>query len=186
MIKRCECCGAPLPEAAGQCMYCGTAMHQAAYTPRHSRQENAPAVPATQQNEQISGGVDVDRLSAVVLVVIAAITLWAILQVERTGQNVIFVLFCMVIAIMVAMLIVRAGACPECRRAFAMKEISSHLIDEYRTTVDVQRTVKNGKGEVIRRYTEAVPATKCVYDCVDECRYCKYQRNVTRQQILQD
>ena len=59
-------------------------------------------------------------------------------------------------------------ACPKCGKKLAMKEISRKTVGSRATTMDVERKVKNNKGEVIRTYTESVPATQYIYDCVDE------------------
>lgn len=71
-------------------------------------------------------------------------------------------------------------ACPKCGKKLAMKEISRKTVSSYATTVDVVRNVKNNKGEVIRTYTEAVPATRYTCDCVDECKFCGHRQNVRR------
>lgn len=70
--------------------------------------------------------------------------------------------------------------CPKCGKAFGMKEISRIAVDSRATTIDVERRVKNNKGEVIRTYTESVPATQYIYDCVDECKFCGHRQSVTR------
>ena len=76
--------------------------------------------------------------------------------------------------------------CPECRCLYAMKEIRRHTVGEHVTTVDVRREVRNRKGEVVRTYYEAVPATRYVYACIDECKYCGYRRNVQRELTCRD
>ena len=77
-------------------------------------------------------------------------------------------------------------ACPKCGKKLSMKEISRKTTGSYATTMDVRREVKNSKGEVIRTYYEAVPATKYYYDCVDECKFCGHRQEVRRQSTLRD
>lgn len=76
--------------------------------------------------------------------------------------------------------------CPKCGKAFGMKEISRKTVGRHATTVDVERKVKNSKGEVVRTYTEAVPATQYFYDCVDECKFCGHRRDVQRNETVRD
>ena len=76
--------------------------------------------------------------------------------------------------------------CPKCNKKFAMKEISRKTVDSRITTIDIDRKIKNSKGEVIRTYTEAVPATRYFYDCVDECKFCGHKHNVRRDKIVRD
>lgn len=76
--------------------------------------------------------------------------------------------------------------CPECHRLSAMKEISRCTIGEYPTTMDVKREVKNRKGEVVRTYYEAVPATRYVYECIDQCKWCGYRRKARRESTTRD
>ena len=80
----------------------------------------------------------------------------------------------------------KAEACPKCGKSFAMKEISRKTVGSRATTMDVERKVKNNKGEVIRTYTESVPATQYIYDCVDECKFCGHRRDVQRQATYRD
>ena len=77
-------------------------------------------------------------------------------------------------------------ACPKCGKKLSMKEISRKTTGSCATTMDVRREVKNSKGEVIRTYYEAVPATKYYYDCVDECKFCGHRRYVKREATYRD
>ena len=77
-------------------------------------------------------------------------------------------------------------ACPKCGKKLSMKEISRKTTGSYATTMDIRREVKNSKGEVIRTYYEAVPATKYYYDCVDECKFCGHRRDVKREATYRD
>ena len=74
----------------------------------------------------------------------------------------------------------RSTSCPECKKAFALVEVKRDIAGSYRSSMDVERTVRDREGHVIRRYTEAVPATQYVYDCEDKCKYCGHVVNVTR------
>lgn len=78
----------------------------------------------------------------------------------------------------------KSEACPKCGKTFAMKEISRKTIGRRDTTVDIEREVKNARGEVVRRYKEAVPATKYTYKCVDECKFCGCSREVERYETI--
>ena len=75
--------------------------------------------------------------------------------------------------------------CPKCGKGLAMKEISRKVAKTFETTMDVERQVKsNTTGKVIRTYTESVPATKFIYDCVDRCKFCGHTQNVKRENIV--
>ena len=102
------------------------------------------------------------------------------------------VLLVIVIFIIVLNAVLRAEAskCPKCGKKSAMIEISRIETDSVRTTVDVNRekNIKNSSGKTIRTetYKEAVPATKYYYDCIDECKYCGYRREVQRSEVERD
>lgn len=81
---------------------------------------------------------------------------------------------------------VKSTACPKCGKTLSMREISRKVVSSYATTKDIQREVKNNKGEVIRTYYEAVPATCYVHDCIDECKFCGYQQKVQRSETYRD
>ena len=111
--------------------------------------------------------------------VLAGIQGWGFLP----GFIVIIILEVVVFSIYNA---IRKSACPKCGKKFSMKEISRKEISSYATTMDVERKVTNNKGEVIRTYTEAVPATHYTYDCVDECKFCGFRRDVRREATYRD
>lgn len=96
----------------------------------------------------------------------------------------------LIVAVLIAIVLffrwraIRGTACPKCGKMFAMKEISRERASTSATTVDVERKVRDRNGKVIRTYTEAVPATRFVYDCVDECKYCGRRREVQREYTL--
>lgn len=81
---------------------------------------------------------------------------------------------------------IESTACPKCGKKLSMKEISRKVVSSYATTKDIEREVKNNKGEVIRTYYEAVPATCYVHDCIDECKFCGYQQTVQRSETYRD
>ena len=94
-----------------------------------------------------------------------------------------------IIAMLIVFLIfnyVKNSACPKCGKKLSMREISRKITRTYATTIDVKREIKNTKGDVVRTYYEAVPATKYYYDCVDECKFCGYRRNVERSATYRD
>lgn len=99
----------------------------------------------------------------------------------------VFIIIYIVIAIIIACLFKGSESkCPKCGKAFGMKEISREFSNSRATTMDVERKVKNNKGEVIRTYTETVPATMYFYDCVDECTYCGHRCEVKRHTTTRD
>lgn len=77
-------------------------------------------------------------------------------------------------------------ACPKCGKKLSMKEISRKTVATYATTMDIERKVRNNRNEVVRTYTEAVPATRYIYQCVDECKFCGHRQEVRRQSTLRD
>lgn len=77
-------------------------------------------------------------------------------------------------------------ACPKCGKKFSMKEISRKTISSYATTMNVEQQIKNARGEVTGTYTQTVPATHYTYDCVDECKFCGFRRNVRREATYRD
>lgn len=118
-----------------------------------------------------------------------AITVAAVLIGEAMGLGFGGSMVIMIILGVIAFIIyakIESTACPKCGKRLAMKEISRKTVSSYATTVDVDREVKNSKGEVIRRYKEAVPATRYIYDCVDECKYCGNSREVRREATYRD
>lgn len=102
-------------------------------------------------------------------------------------NTVVFILGYVVIAIIIICVFTGTTTkCPKCGKAFGMKEISRKTAGRHATTVDVERKAKNSKGEVVRTYTEAVPATQYFYDCVDECKFCGHRRDVRRNETVRD
>ena len=107
-------------------------------------------------------GVTLPVLSAVILTIVFDLEVWV-------G---------MIIGVIIAIIIggtflaikgiIDDLTCPKCAQKFSMREISRETVATYATTIDVERTVRNNRNEIIRRYTEAVPATKYVYLCVEE------------------
>ncbi len=73
--------------------------------------------------------------------------------------------------------------CPRCGKHFAAKEIERKLVSTRQTTRDVERTVKNRDYRVVGRYTEAVPATEYVYDCICQCSACGHKYTVQVSEI---
>ena len=97
-------------------------------------------------------------------------------------NTLLVILVYIVIAIIIVVLMKgKASKCPKCGKTFGMEEISRRLVESRASTMDVERRVKNDKGEVIRRYTETVPATIYTYDCVDECKFCGHRQEVRRE-----
>lgn len=77
-------------------------------------------------------------------------------------------------------------ACPKCGKKFSMKEINRKIVAEYATTKDVEQKIRNKKGEVTGTYTQTVPATTYIFDCIDECKFCGHRREVQRSATYRD
>ena len=109
------------------------------------------------------------------------------MELDWEVNTLVFILGYVVIAIIITILMKgKASKCPKCGKTFGMKEISCKTVGSRATTMDVERKVKNNKGEVIRTYTESVPATQYIYDCVDECKFCGHRQEVQRQATYRD
>ncbi len=76
--------------------------------------------------------------------------------------------------------------CPRCGKAFSMKETSRKIISSYATTMKIQQQIKNASGEVVGTCKQTVPATRYLYDCVDECIFCGHRREVRRKAKYND
>lgn len=76
--------------------------------------------------------------------------------------------------------------CPNCGRLFSMKEIERKLDHTYSTTIDIEQEIKNNKGEKTGTYKQAVPATAYVHNCIDECKYCGFKKEVKRTNTYRD
>lgn len=87
-----------------------------------------------------------------------------------------------VVAIVIVVILLRGNAtkCPKCGKAFAMQEIDRKTVSSFATTMDVEHDIRNKKGEKTGSYTQTVPATTYVHDCIDQCKYCGFQRQVRR------
>lgn len=79
-----------------------------------------------------------------------------------------------------------ATKCPECGKRFAMREIERKAESSYATTKDIEQKIRNNKGEITGRYTQTVPATTYIYNCLDQCKYCGFQRYVNRSKTYRD
>ena len=110
-----------------------------------------------------------------------------LVDVDKTSGTVWFWLGYTILATVICVLYFGlTSRCPKCKKWFAMKEIKREFVDSEFTTVDVERELKNNENKVVGRYNEAVPATRYYYKCVDKCKYCKYRRNVKRQETKRD
>lgn len=79
----------------------------------------------------------------------------------------------------------RETRCPSCGKPFAMREVSrdSSPVSSYDTTTHVGLITRDLKGYVTETDTRVVPATAYVYNCVDECKYCGFQKEEQRIQV---
>ena len=79
----------------------------------------------------------------------------------------------------------QASRCSRCGKSFAMREVSrdSSPVSSYDTTTHVGLITRDLKGYVTGTDTRVVPATAYVYNCVDECKYCGFQKEEQRIQV---
>ena len=108
----------------------------------------------------------------------------AVIAIIVLDENVVHGIM-LIIAALIGFLFIKKAidktACPKCSKKFSMKEISRETIHTFDTTMDVEHTIRNKKGEMTGSYTQTVPATKYIYKCIDECRFCGYQQEIQRQ-----
>lgn len=103
------------------------------------------------------------------------------------GAIITTVLFVAIIFVILRIQIsVDMTTCLKCGKKFAMQEVSRKTINSYATTIDVEQKIKNTRGEVTGTYTQTVPATRYIYACVDECKFCTHRREVTREATYRD
>lgn len=74
------------------------------------------------------------------------------------------------------LLVKRIDRCPNCKKSFAMDEVSRTLRDIHDSTARVDRMGYNSKTGLKEHYTEPVDAVVLTYDVVEKCRYCGYER----------
>lgn len=97
-----------------------------------------------------------------------------------------------VITIAVIYIIIRVLArgyeekCPKCGKLFAMKEIEREHVSSYSTTIDVEQEIKDKDGKKSGSYTQAVPATTYVYNCIEQCKYYQFKRTVQKKETYRD
>ena len=79
----------------------------------------------------------------------------------------------------------QATRCPRCGKPFAMHEVSRDPspVSSYDTTTHVGLITRDLKGYVTGTDTRVVPANAYVYNCVDECMFCGFQREEQRTQV---
>ena len=79
----------------------------------------------------------------------------------------------------------RETRCPSCGKSFAMREVSRDQtpVSVYDTTMHDGMITRDLKGNVTETDTRRVPATAYVYNCVDECRFCGFQKENQRAQV---
>lgn len=75
--------------------------------------------------------------------------------------------------------------CPKCGRAFAMGEVSRDKapVSTCDTTAHIGLFTLDLRGNITTADPHAVPATAYTYSCVDECRFCGFQKEEQRTQI---
>ena len=77
----------------------------------------------------------------------------------------------------------RETRCPSCGKSFAMREVSRNSVSSYETTTHVGLITRDLKGYVTGNDTRIVPARAHVYNCVDACRFCGFQKEEQRTQV---
>ncbi len=75
--------------------------------------------------------------------------------------------------------------CPRCRKSFAMREVSRDKapVSTCDTTAHIGLFTLDLRGNITTADPHAVPATAYTYSCVDECRFCGFQKEEQRTQI---
>ncbi|MBQ3135460.1 MAG: hypothetical protein IJB75_06585 [Oscillospiraceae bacterium] len=77
----------------------------------------------------------------------------------------------------------QGSRCPHCGKAFAMREVSRNSVSSYETTTHVGLITRDLKGYVTGNDTRIVPARAHIYNCVDACRFCGFQKEEQRTQV---
>ncbi len=65
--------------------------------------------------------------------------------------------------------------CYSCKKWNAMKKISTKCIDEKPSVIYKKREIKNSKGEVLKTWTDSVPATIYYYQIHRKCKHCGHE-----------
>ena len=68
------------------------------------------------------------------------------------------------------------GRCPNCKKTYAMKEISRTLADIRDSTERVTKSYYDPQTRMKEYYTDIVDATLLKYNVVQECQYCGYRK----------
>lgn len=76
----------------------------------------------------------------------------------------------------------QATRCLRCGKPFAMREVSRDQspVSSYDTTTHIGLITRDLRGNVTDTDTRTVPATAYVYNCVDECKFCGFQKEEQR------
>jgi hypothetical protein len=111
-------------------------------------------------------------MSWIILIVLVSIVvlLRAYLTIEI---SIIFV----VVAFIVIKILLRGHRrkCDRCKKWFAMRKQGKECVDEKNSHTVKEGTMKNSKGEVIRRWDEFVPATVYTYHIHRKCKHCGHR-----------
>ena len=80
---------------------------------------------------------------------------------------------------------VRETRCPSCGKPFAMREVSrdQNPVSVYDTTMHDGMITRDLKGNITETDTRRVPAMAYVYNCVDECKFCGFQKEEQRTRV---
>lgn len=127
-------------------------------------------------------------LVSVMIAMIGSAVIFTVFDIEMTKTACYISMFIIVAICMVVYHNFKGNSegCPKCGKKFAMKEISRKTVGSEATTMDVKQEIRNKKGEVTGTYTQTVPATRFIHDCVDECKYCGFRREVQRDTAYKD
>lgn len=78
-----------------------------------------------------------------------------------------------------------ATRCPHCGKAFAMGEVrrDPNPASSYDTTTHIGLITRDLRGNITGTDSRVVPARAYVYNCVDECKFCGFQKEEQRTQV---
>lgn len=99
-----------------------------------------------------------------------------IMQFDGAGFLFFYIFYCVIVVMVFRF--VNTNSCEKCGKKMCMNQIEVKTVEKYATTMDVDRQIKNNRGEVIREYKETVPAITHIYDSTLECKYCGYRKVV--------
>lgn len=81
----------------------------------------------------------------------------------------------------------QAAKCPDCGKPFAMREVSRDKtpVSTCETTTNTGLFEMDLKGNYSTADLMRVPTTAYVHKCVDQCKFCGFQKEALRTQVPQ-